>query len=169
MRGLRCWLQSHRLGPPTVFGACMEFEGDIVSAGSVQIEGQVTGKVRCHTLEVSGTLHGDVDVRRLIIGSTGRIHGKVEHEELTVLPGGELILVNDAPDRHSNEEPIEEQPVHDLNGRAKVPEPREQTDCESEIPPSQEPTSRPTALESRDGKKTRSLSDNGSIQFKQSY
>jgi cytoskeletal protein CcmA (bactofilin family) len=57
------------VGPQSVIDACLLITGDLVSEGEIQVEGKVTGNIRCV---------------RLIVGKTAVVNGNMTADEVVV-------------------------------------------------------------------------------------
>jgi len=88
----------------SVIGASLQFTGEIKSAGSVRIEGQVTGRVTARSLtlgrggeiegdvaaeiaQIDGLLEGDLEADTVILGSSAQVFGDITHRSLSMEPG----------------------------------------------------------------------------------
>ncbi len=88
----------------SVIGASLQFTGEIKSAGSVRIEGQVTGRVIARTLtlgrggeiegdvaaeiaQIDGRLEGDLEADTVILGPSAQVFGDITHRSLSMEPG----------------------------------------------------------------------------------
>ncbi len=88
----------------SVIGASLQFTGEIKSAGSVRIEGQVVGRVTARTLtlgrggeiegdvaaeiaQIDGLLEGDLEADTVILGSSAQVFGDITHRSLSMEPG----------------------------------------------------------------------------------
>lgn len=88
----------------SVIGASLQFTGEIQSAGSVRIEGQVTGKVTARTLtvgrsggiegnvaaeiaQIDGLLEGNLQADTVILGPSAQVFGDITHRSLSMEPG----------------------------------------------------------------------------------
>ncbi len=88
----------------SVIGASLQFTGEIQSAGSVRIEGQVTGKVTARTLtvgrsggiegnvaaeiaQIDGLVEGDLEADTVILGPSAQVFGDITHRSLSMEPG----------------------------------------------------------------------------------
>lgn len=85
----------------------LQFAGEIKSAGSVRIEGRVTGRVTAHSLTLSprgtiegeaaarsaridGLIEGDLTAESVTLGSGARIVGDITHRSLSMEPGAQF-------------------------------------------------------------------------------
>ena len=92
---------------PTVIAPSLQFSGEIRSAGSVRIEGHVTGRVTAHSLTLSaqgtlegeaaadharidGLMEGDLEADAVTLGSDARVVGDITHRSLSMEPGAEF-------------------------------------------------------------------------------
>ncbi len=88
----------------SVIGASLQFTGEIKSAGSVRIEGQVTGRVTARSLtlgrggeiegdvaaeiaQIDGLLEGDLEADTVILGPSAQVFGDITHRSLSMEPG----------------------------------------------------------------------------------
>lgn len=66
-------------------------EGDIACASLVQGESStVRGNVQADTARLSGTVHGSINARELVILRTARIYGDVHYDALTIEQGAQV-------------------------------------------------------------------------------
>lgn len=89
---------------PSIVSADLSIEGNLVSAGEVQVDGtvhgdirckalivgikgQVTGEVNAQTVRVHGSIKGTVRAKSVFLASSARMAGDVEHESLAIEPG----------------------------------------------------------------------------------
>jgi cytoskeletal protein CcmA (bactofilin family) len=92
---------------PTFIGPSLQFTGEIKSAGSVRIEGRVTGRVSAHSLtlgprggiegeataesaRIDGLVEGDLKAETVILGSGARVVGDITHRSLSMEPGAQF-------------------------------------------------------------------------------
>lgn len=92
---------------PTVIAASLQFAGEIKSAGTVRIEGQVTGRVTANSLTLSprgtiegeaaaetaridGLIEGDLKADSVTLGSDARVVGDITHRSLSMEPGAQF-------------------------------------------------------------------------------
>ena len=92
---------------PTVVAASLQFTGEIKSAGSVRIDGQVTGRVTGHSVtlgprgridgevaaesaRIDGLVEGDLKANTVILGSKARVVGDIIHRSLSMEPGAQF-------------------------------------------------------------------------------
>ena len=107
-------------GPPSIIGADMVVSGDIESAGSVQIEGRVTGDVRGvevtvgraaeirgqiegEKVEIHGTVTGGIHGASVVLTATARVSGDIVHERVSIEAGAHAqgqLLRRDAQQAH---------------------------------------------------------------------
>ena len=88
----------------SVIGASLQFTGEIKSAGSVRIEGQVTGRVTARSLtlgrggeiegdvaaeiaQIDGLLEGNLQADTVILGPSAQVFGDITHRSLSMEPG----------------------------------------------------------------------------------
>jgi cytoskeletal protein CcmA (bactofilin family) len=89
-------------------GAESEFRGELTVAGTLRMDGVVTGRVKADEVILSeaATINGDILARRIIvggkvegniraaerveIGSTGKVRGDIFTNSLSVMEGGEF-------------------------------------------------------------------------------
>lgn len=91
-------------GQPTVIAADVNFMGNIVSEGVLDLDGKVEGNVRCKTLtirksgringdvfadnvQVFGEVHGLIQAREVQLHNTAHVEGVVMHETLVIEDG----------------------------------------------------------------------------------
>ncbi|TAL03894.1 MAG: polymer-forming cytoskeletal protein [Rhodospirillaceae bacterium] len=89
---------------PSIISADLTIEGNLVSSGEVQVDGnvhgdirckalivgikgQVTGEVNAQTVRMHGAVKGTVRAKSVFLASTARMAGDVEHESLAIEPG----------------------------------------------------------------------------------
>ncbi|MCB2106189.1 MAG: polymer-forming cytoskeletal protein [Rhodobacteraceae bacterium] len=89
---------------PSIVSADLSVEGDMVSNGEIQVDGTVTGDIRCkalivgvkgsvigevvaQTVRMHGSIKGMVRAKSVFLASTARMSGDVEHESLAIEPG----------------------------------------------------------------------------------
>lgn len=84
-------------------------KGDIITQGDIRIDGRVEGsltskgklvvgntgvidgQVVCVTANISGTLHGNIQVSEMLkVQATGKVSGEITYAKLSVEPGAEL-------------------------------------------------------------------------------
>jgi cytoskeletal protein CcmA (bactofilin family) len=92
---------------PSIVAADMEFRGDIVGAGDLQIDGKVIGKVHvghlviadggsvegdivAKAVRISGVLNGTVQANVVSLTATARVHGDLLHDTLEIAAGAQL-------------------------------------------------------------------------------
>jgi cytoskeletal protein CcmA (bactofilin family) len=113
-------LTDHSNGPPTVIGAGVSFQGDLVAPGSVMLSGAIRGdgdvgatlsigkgatwegQVRARAAVVAGTLIGSLSVaERLEVGSAAIIKGRVTARVLAIARGaiieGDVVVTSGEP------------------------------------------------------------------------
>ena len=88
----------------SVIGASLRFTGDIKSAGSVRIEGRVTGRVTVRSLtlgrsggiegdvaaeiaRIDGLVEGDLEADTVVLGPSAQVFGDITHRSLSMEPG----------------------------------------------------------------------------------
>ena len=84
---------------PSILAESLTIEGNLVSAGEIQIEGQVTGNLEVGSIngdisagkmvirgEVNGAMRGD----EITVTSTAVIHGDIVHASLSIEPGAKI-------------------------------------------------------------------------------
>jgi cytoskeletal protein CcmA (bactofilin family) len=89
---------------PSIISADLNIEGNLVSSGEIQVDGnvhgdirckvlivgikgQVTGEVNAQTVRMHGAIKGTVRAKSVFLASTARMAGDVEHESLAIEPG----------------------------------------------------------------------------------
>ena len=89
---------------PSIISADLNIEGNLVSSGEIQVDGnvhgdirckvliggikgQVTGEVNAQTIRMHGAIKGMVRAKSVFLASTARMAGDVEHESLAIEPG----------------------------------------------------------------------------------
>lgn len=94
----------HDLNSPSVIASNMCVLGNIVSAGVLDIDGQVDGNVRGHMItlrpnarvrgdviaeevHVHGTVDGLIKAQNVMLYSTAHVHGTIMHETVTIEDG----------------------------------------------------------------------------------
>ncbi|WP_373489257.1 polymer-forming cytoskeletal protein [Blastomonas sp.] len=66
-------------------------EGDITCASLVQGEGStIKGAVVAETARISGTLHGSIEARDLVIAASAEVTGDVTYETISIEQGGHV-------------------------------------------------------------------------------
>jgi cytoskeletal protein CcmA (bactofilin family) len=92
---------------PTVISADMTIQGDLKSAGDLQVEGivigdieagrlviaeggKVNGNVAAQNVRICGALNGAVRSAMVTLTATARVLGDVHHELLSIETGGQL-------------------------------------------------------------------------------
>lgn len=91
----------------SVLGADTTIKGDIVASADLHIDGKVEGDISCASLvqgetstimghvraesaRLSGTVHGSITVRELVILKSARIEGDVHYDALTIEQGAQV-------------------------------------------------------------------------------
>lgn len=91
----------------SVLGADLVIKGDIKASADLHIDGRVEGDIACaslvqgeasaihgnvtaQTARLSGTVHGSIMARELVILKSARIHGDVHYEALTIEQGAQV-------------------------------------------------------------------------------
>jgi cytoskeletal protein CcmA (bactofilin family) len=91
----------------SVLGADLTIKGDLTASADLHIDGRVEGDVACanlvqgessevvgnitaDTARLSGTVHGSIQARELVILRSARIHGDVHYEALTIEQGAQV-------------------------------------------------------------------------------
>ena len=89
---------------PSIISADLNIEGNLVSSGEIQVDGNVHGDIRCkvlivgikgqvvgevnaQTIRMHGAIKGTVRAKSVFLASTARMAGDVEHESLAIEPG----------------------------------------------------------------------------------
>ncbi|WP_373088504.1 polymer-forming cytoskeletal protein [Sneathiella sp.] len=69
---------------PSIISESLTIEGNLISEGEVQIDGQVNGGIKANTLTIgqSATITGDIDAGTLVI--RGEVNGSLKGDEITV-------------------------------------------------------------------------------------
>ncbi|MAL79923.1 MAG: hypothetical protein CMN55_12560 [Sneathiella sp.] len=92
---------------PSILAESLTIEGNLVSAGEIQIEGQVTGNLEVGSLIVGekAVINGDISAGKMVIRgevngamrgdeitvtSTAVIHGDIVHASLSIEPGAKI-------------------------------------------------------------------------------
>ena len=92
---------------PSIVSADLAIEGNLTSTGEVQVDGSVSGDIRCkalivgvkgsvvgevvaQTVRMHGSIKGMVRAKSVFLASTARMAGDVEHESLAIEPGAYL-------------------------------------------------------------------------------
>jgi len=66
-------------------------EGDITCAALVQGESStIRGGIKAETARLSGTVHGPIEAKQLVILKSARIHGDVTYDALTIEQGAHV-------------------------------------------------------------------------------
>lgn len=77
----------------TIIGPGTMIKGEITSKGTIRIEGDVSGQVKCGdsiVVQESGRVKADLTAAQVVIG--GEVHGNVyAHERLEILSGGKVL------------------------------------------------------------------------------
>ena len=94
-------------GTFSVLGADLAIKGDLTARADLHVDGRVEGDVACanlvqgessevignvtaDTARLSGTVHGTIHARELVILRSARIHGDVHYEALTIEQGAQV-------------------------------------------------------------------------------
>lgn len=89
---------------PTVVAADVNFLGNIVSEGVLDIDGKIEGNVRCKTLtirksgnvrgdvyadtvQIFGSVHGMIEAREVMLHASAHVEGVVMHQQLVIEDG----------------------------------------------------------------------------------
>ncbi len=89
---------------PSIISADLSIEGNLNSAGEIQVDGVVNGDIRCkalivgvkgsvvgevvaQTVRMHGAVKGMIRAKSVFLASTARMSGDVEHESLAIEPG----------------------------------------------------------------------------------
>lgn len=95
------------IGAPSILSADMQITGDIVSDGEVQIDGILSGDVKCAKLTVGesgrisgavladeclvhGEIVGEIKADSVTLSRSSRVEGDVLHDTLAIEPGARL-------------------------------------------------------------------------------
>jgi cytoskeletal protein CcmA (bactofilin family) len=123
---------------PSVIGAGITITGNIEATDDLQVEGKVTGDVRCATLmlgeqslikgsiyaarvRAAGTVEGSIETGDLAVEASARIHGDVTYDRLRIAAGG--IVQGQLKHKSSPEEDSETSKLR-LVGAQPVPHPK---------------------------------------------
>jgi len=88
-------------GLPTIISKDTTITGNIVSPGTIQVEGKVIGDIECHELAlgeggeirgqtkcevaaIHGTVHGELQVTNVAIAASATISGDIVHENVSI-------------------------------------------------------------------------------------
>ena len=114
---------------PSIVSADLTVEGNLNSAGEIQVDGAVNGDIRCkalivgvkgsvtgevtaQTVRLHGAVKGMIRAKSVFLASTARMSGDVEHESLAIEPGAYMeghckriteaapVVAAEAPRRH---------------------------------------------------------------------
>ena len=89
---------------PSIVSADLTIDGNLNSAGEIQVDGVVNGDIRCkalivgvkgsvvgevvaQTVRMHGAVKGMIRAKSVFLASTARMSGDVEHESLAIEPG----------------------------------------------------------------------------------
>ncbi len=89
---------------PSIVSSDLTIEGNLNSAGEIQVDGvvhgdikckalivgvkgSVTGEVNAQTVRMHGAVKGMIRAKSVFLASTARMSGDVEHESLAIEPG----------------------------------------------------------------------------------
>ena len=89
---------------PSIISSDLTIEGNLNSAGEIQVDGVVHGDIRCkalivgvkgsvtgevvaQTVRMHGAIKGMIRAKSVFLASTARMAGDVEHESLAIEPG----------------------------------------------------------------------------------
>src|SRR4051812_40472370 len=89
---------------PSIVSADLTIEGNLNSAGEIQVDGAVKGDIKCkalivgvkgsvtgevlaQTVRMHGAIKGMIRAKSVFLASTARMSGDVEHESLAIEPG----------------------------------------------------------------------------------
>src|SRR4051812_49091397 len=89
---------------PSIVSSDLTIEGNLNSAGEIQVDGVVHGDIRCkalivgvkgsvtgevtaQTVRMHGAVKGMIRAKSVFLASTARMSGDVEHESLAIEPG----------------------------------------------------------------------------------
>lgn len=120
----------------SVIGADMSIVGDIVSHGSIHVEGtlegdvaaesivvgehgEVRGNVRARSVRVLGKVSGDVRGQSISIGRTAAVLGTLFHEQLEVEKGA-TVEFRCKPEPYDQPQAAEAKGTDDADGRDNV-------------------------------------------------
>jgi len=101
--------QGNAMATPTfsVLGADLSVKGDITASAELHIEGHVEGDISCSGLvqgeastihgairaqsaRLAGTVRGGIEVSKLVVLKTARIHGDMKYDVLTIEQGAQI-------------------------------------------------------------------------------
>lgn len=108
---------------PSIISSDMKVNGDIVTTGEVQIDGQVDGDVKCGRLTVGetgnikgmvnadqalvrGRIEGQIEAGAITLAQTAKVKGDVVHETLTIDPGAHIEGLCRRVARQTRVEPV---------------------------------------------------------------
>ena len=89
---------------PSIVSSDLTIEGNLNSAGEIQVDGVVHGDIKCkalilggkgsvtgevtaQTVRMHGAIKGMIRAKSVFLASTARMSGDVEHESLAIEPG----------------------------------------------------------------------------------
>ena len=95
---------SRDMGAPSLLGADMRIDGDVVSKGPLRIEGfvqgdvrapvlavgsaaRVGGRVKAGTASIDGTVDGGIDAGTVELSKSAKVTGDITHEILEIEAG----------------------------------------------------------------------------------
>jgi cytoskeletal protein CcmA (bactofilin family) len=96
-----------RNAPSSVLGPDTAIKGDVSASADLHVDGKVEGDITCASLiqgetsviiggitaesaRLSGTVHGSITTRELVVLKTARIHGDVHYDALTIEQGAQV-------------------------------------------------------------------------------
>lgn len=96
-----------RPSQPSLLAPDLVIEGDLVSAGDVQLDGavkgdvftrkltigekaQVTGAIVAETVRISGTVQGEITAMNVELAATAKVTGNINHDSLSIDAGAYL-------------------------------------------------------------------------------
>jgi cytoskeletal protein CcmA (bactofilin family) len=92
-------------GTPSIISSDLTVNGNLTSAGEIQVDGRVEGDIRCANLAIGdkasihgeivteqvtvrGRVHGTIRARKVLLAATCHVEGNLLYESFTVEPGG---------------------------------------------------------------------------------
>ena len=80
---------SHKL-PPSIISSDVNFLGNIISEGTLDIDGNIEGNIRAKNIIIhkNGFVKGEIVAKN--VSSTGKIRGLIRAQEVTLLDGADV-------------------------------------------------------------------------------